>query len=75
MAGKACIHPAQVEIVNRTFSPDPEQVAWARRVIAAAESAERQGVGAIVLDGAMVDAPVLARARRIVSDSERSHPS
>jgi citrate lyase beta subunit len=75
MAGKACIHPAQVEIVNHVFSPDAEQVAWARRVIAAAESAEQQGVGAIALDGAMVDAPVLARARRIVSDSERSHTS
>jgi citrate lyase beta subunit len=72
MAGKACIHPAQVEIVNQVFSPDAEQVEWARRVIAAAESAERRGVGAIALDGAMVDAPVLARARRIVTDSERS---
>jgi citrate lyase subunit beta/citryl-CoA lyase len=72
MAGKGCIHPAQVEIVNQVFSPDAEQVEWARRVIAAAESAERRGVGAIALDGAMVDAPVLARARRIVSDSKRS---
>jgi citrate lyase beta subunit len=72
MGGKACIHPAQVEIVNRIFSPDAEQVEWARRVIAAADAAEQRGVGAIALDGAMVDAPVLARARRIVTDSERS---
>ncbi len=72
MKGKACIHPAQVEIVNRVFSPDAEQVEWAHRVIAAAKAAEQRGVGAIALDGAMVDAPVVARARRIVSDSERS---
>ncbi len=58
--GKLCIHPNQVATVNSALSPTPVQVAWAGRVIAAASS-ERSG--AFRFEGAMVDAPVLARAR------------
>jgi citrate lyase subunit beta / citryl-CoA lyase len=67
--GKLCIHPAQVEPVNGAFGPDPADVAWARRVLAAA--AEHAGgedaEGAFDLDGEMIDAPVLERARRLVA--------
>jgi citrate lyase subunit beta/citryl-CoA lyase len=64
--GKGCIHPGQVEIVNTVFSPTEEELAWAGRVLAAAESAEAQGVGAIEVDGKLVDRPVVERARRLV---------
>lgn len=61
--GATCVHPSAVPILNAGFSPSARQLDWARRVMAAAEGAE----GAFVLDGRMVDAPVLARARGILS--------
>lgn len=75
LRGKACIHPAQVEIVNSAFTPDAASIDWAKRVIAAAETAAGDGTGAVAVEGTMADAPVVARARRIVSEGERSqHP-
>jgi citrate lyase subunit beta / citryl-CoA lyase len=63
---KLCIHPAQVAAVNAALGPSDEQRAWARRVL---EAATTQGDGAFRFEGAMVDAPVLARARRFVQDT------
>jgi citrate lyase beta subunit len=71
LRGKACIHPAQVPVVNGAFAPNPEQLAWAREVVAAAEQAEQDGRGAIALHGKMVDAPVVTRARRLLAEQER----
>lgn len=68
--GKACIHPAQVGIVNRVFQPEADTVAWAQRVLEAAERGEREGRGAVALDGEMIDAPIVDRARRILSDAK-----
>ena len=68
--GKACIHPAQVAIVNRVFRPEADSVAWAERVLAAAEAGEREGRGAVALDGEMIDAPIVDRARRILFDAK-----
>lgn len=70
--GKACIHPAQVEIVNRVFSPTREEVDRARRVVDAYERALADGRGAVALDGEMIDLPVVERARRILAETERS---
>lgn len=61
--GKLCIHPAQVDAVRQGFAPTQEEVAWARRVVAAVEA---EPAGAVSVDGAMVDKPVLDRARRIL---------
>jgi citrate lyase beta subunit len=69
--GKACIHPAQVEVVNRVFGARGN-VAWARRVVAAYDDAVREGRGAVAVDGQMVDLPVVERARRILSEIEGS---
>jgi citrate lyase subunit beta/citryl-CoA lyase len=62
--GKLCIHPRQVSSVNAAFSPRPEQLAWARRIVEASDAA---GGAAVAVDGKMVDAPVLSRARRLLS--------
>jgi citrate lyase beta subunit len=69
LRGKACIHPGQVAIVNRAFASRPEEVEWAHRVVEAAATGLAGGRGVVVLDGAMVDAPVVARARRIIEES------
>ena len=68
--GKACIHPAQVGIVNRVFQPEADSVEWARRVVEAAEAGEREGRGAVALDGEMIDAPIVERARAILSEAK-----
>ncbi len=60
--GKLCIHPRQVAAVHAGFAPTPAQVEWATQVLARAEGA----AGAFEFEGRMVDAPVLARARRIL---------
>jgi len=62
--GKLCIHPAQIEVVNDAFGPDPTELNWAQRVLSAAGSR----TGAFAVDGRMIDEPVLARARRILQD-------
>lgn len=65
---KLCIHPKQVEQVNRAFRPDAVSIDWAARVIAAAAAA---GGAAVAVDGKMVDLPVLLKARAIISEVER----
>lgn len=64
--GASCIHPSAVAILNAAFSPSPERIAWARRIVDAAETA---GQGAFSLDGKMVDAPVVARARAVLGET------
>lgn len=72
--GKFAIHPAQIDIINETFSPNPEDVAYAQRVVAAWEEAEAAGRGSLSIDGRMVDVPVVKRAQNLlalVSEIER----
>ena len=64
--GKALIHPAQIEVVEKVFRPTDAEVEYARRVVEAFEAAEANGAGAVALDGQMVDLPVVERARRVL---------
>ncbi|OUZ07338.1 hypothetical protein BHE97_17725 [Aeromicrobium sp. PE09-221] len=64
--GAYCIHPRQAEIAATGFRPDEEKVRHARRVVDAFDRAEAQGRSACSLDGAMVDLPVVERARRLL---------
>ncbi len=60
--GKFCIHPTQVSVVNRIFRPNEIEVEEARRVVNVYEQAERDGRGAVGMDGMVVDRPVYVRA-------------
>ena len=62
--GKLCIHPKQIAPVHEAFAPTAEEIAWAQRVIAAAESSAG---AATAIDGAMVDRPVITQAEAILS--------
>jgi citrate lyase subunit beta / citryl-CoA lyase len=62
--GASCVHPSAVPILNAVFGPTAEEIDWARGVLAAAEASQ---AGAFTLDGRMVDAPVIARARAILA--------
>ena len=65
--GKFAIHPAQIDIINETFSPNPDDVAYARRVMEAWEEAEAAGRGSLSIDGRMVDVPVVKRAQNLLA--------
>ncbi|MFB6160404.1 MAG: CoA ester lyase [Haloferacaceae archaeon] len=62
--GKMAIHPAQVPVINDAFTPDPERVAWAERVVAASDAAGDRSV--VEVDGEMVDPPLVAQAERVL---------
>jgi citrate lyase subunit beta/citryl-CoA lyase len=62
--GKWAIHPRQVEIINAAFSPTPEAVAQSRRIVEIYLAAEREGSGAVAIDGKLVDAAVIRIERR-----------
>jgi citrate lyase subunit beta/citryl-CoA lyase len=69
--GKYVIHPDQVAPVNAVFTPSKDEVAYARRVVAAAAQAAKLRRGSVALDGKMIDAPIAERARRVIALAER----
>lgn len=69
--GKLCIHPEQLETVNRIFSPDPLEIVAAQKLCAAFEAAEHGGIAAIVVDGAFVDYPVVRKAYHVLEIAKR----
>ncbi len=68
--GASCIHPDQVAVLNRVFSPPPEKVEYARRAVQAFEEGVRQGTASVNMDGKMVDIPVYNRSRLILQRAE-----
>ena len=69
-AGRQCIHPDQIAVVNEAYAPSEEEIAHARRVVSAFEDAVKRGLGAVALDGEMLDAPIVERARRTLKTVE-----
>ena len=67
--GKIAIHPAQVPVINRAFSPSEEEIAYARRVIDIFE--QNPGLGTVGLDGKMLDMPHLKQARNVIALAEQ----
>jgi citrate lyase subunit beta / citryl-CoA lyase len=67
--GKSCVHPRQVAWANAAFAPSPGELAFARRVVAAARDAGEKGRGAFTVDGRMIDLPFLKRAQAIVASA------
>lgn len=70
--GGFAVHPKQVTVLNKVFSPSREELTWAERVVAAAEDGEKSGLGAISLDGRMIDLPIVLRAQKLLA---RQRPS
>jgi len=65
--GKMLIHPTQIEIANRIFSPSPEEAAEARKVVAAFEEAQSRGLGAVSFEGKMIDIMSYRQAKDLVN--------
>ena len=70
-AGKLCIHPQQVPLTHAVFTPSPEEIDHARRVVAAFETAEKAGSASIQLDGYFIDYPIVYKAQRILALAAR----
>ena len=63
-AGKAAIHPTQVPVIQAAFSPPDAEVAWARRIV---EAYDRNEGGVLLVDGKLIERPVIASARRTLA--------
>ncbi|MHC3438276.1 HpcH/HpaI aldolase/citrate lyase family protein [Natrialbaceae archaeon A-gly3] len=68
--GKMAIHPSQVEPINDAFTPDPDELEWARSVLEGKREADADGRGVFEIDGEMIDAPLIAQAERIVERAD-----
>ena len=64
--GKFAIHPNQIDIVNRIFRPTEEEIAYAKKVVAAFEEARAKGFASASLDGKMIDIPIAQRALNVL---------
>ncbi len=69
-SGKSSFSPRQLPIIHEMFRPDDEEVAFSRRVVAAFEAAAAESAGSAVVDGQLVDLPILLRARSVLERSE-----
>lgn len=70
--GKTCIHPSQIALANEAFSPTEQELSWAHRILQADGHNEQNG--AYMLDGKMIDAPFVQRARLIVARAGQTQP-
>jgi citrate lyase beta subunit len=65
-SGKQIIHPNQVGPVQEAFTPDDDSIAYARRLVEAFESHQKEGKGAFALDGQMIDMPLVKNAQKVL---------
>ncbi|RIX40257.1 MAG: citrate (pro-3S)-lyase subunit beta [Rhodocyclales bacterium GT-UBC] len=70
--GKSLINPRQIELLHNAYAPTEEDVDYAHRVVAAAEKAEREGLGVVALNGKMIDAPIVNHAKRVLQKAQAS---
>lgn len=70
--GKLCIHPRQIDIVNTCFQPPQAEIEWARQILVAVEKNEQ--IGALRVDGKLVDRPIIERARRLMDQTGEAIP-
>ncbi|MBI0006936.1 MULTISPECIES: citrate (pro-3S)-lyase subunit beta [Gilliamella] len=64
--GKSLINPRQIELLHNAYAPTASEVENAKKVVEAAEEGERKGLGVVSLNGKMIDAPIIARAQKII---------
>lgn len=70
--GKSLVNPRQIEPLHNAYAPSETELAHARLVVAASDQAEADGMGVVSLNGKMIDAPVIAAARRTIQFAEHS---
>ena len=73
--GKFAIHPSQIDTIHEVFGITTEQIIWATRILEQMEKSETLGIGAFGLDGKMVDAPIVKKARQILETAKTTNLS
>ncbi len=68
--GKSTFNPRQLDDINRVFSPSPDEIDYAKKVVAAFEDAQARGEGSVAVGGQLVDLPIVLRAKRLLETSE-----
>lgn len=68
--GKLAIHPAQVDVINDAFTPDPDAIEWAEKVVQGQKRASEAETGVFTVDGQMIDPPLVDRARTILDRAD-----
>jgi citrate lyase subunit beta/citryl-CoA lyase len=69
--GMGCIHPIQIEIIHRAFTPTPSELEKAEKIVVAYEDAQARGLGVVSLGSKMIDAPVVQRALKLVARARK----
>ena len=70
--GKSLINPNQINLLHNLFAPTLKEFEQAQKIIAAAEDAEKRGLGVVSLNGKMIDSPIIERARLVLQRAEAS---
>jgi citrate lyase subunit beta / citryl-CoA lyase len=70
--GKSALHPDQLALIHQTFDVTPEEIAWAERIIAELNEADRRGKALTTIDGSLIDNPHRAAAERILKRKKQS---
>ncbi|MDB5863661.1 MAG: CoA ester lyase, partial [Betaproteobacteria bacterium] len=68
--GAGCIHPGQVTIVNEEYSPNHEEVVFAKKIIELDKEAAASGRGSFAFEGKMIDIPIIVRAQKLLARHE-----
>jgi citrate lyase subunit beta/citryl-CoA lyase len=71
-AGKLAIHPAQLSVIHEAFTPSPERIRRAQRILEAWRTAEAEGRGVFTLDGDLIERPVVEEERRVLERAGRA---
>jgi citrate lyase subunit beta/citryl-CoA lyase len=69
--GMGCIHPRQVQVINKSFEPDRDEISKAQKIVLAFEDAQKNGSGVVALGSKMIDPPVVKRALQTISQAEK----
>jgi citrate lyase subunit beta/citryl-CoA lyase len=67
--GMGCVHPRQIPVIHEEFSPSPEEIQKALKIVAAFDDAQRRGLGVVSLGSKMIDPPVVQRALKLVNQA------
>jgi citrate lyase subunit beta/citryl-CoA lyase len=73
-AGKSCIHPNQITIANEVFAPRGEEIEYAGKVLSAAREPSARGIQAFVIDGQLIDVPMIENARAVAAAAHALEP-
>jgi citrate lyase subunit beta/citryl-CoA lyase len=72
--GMGCLHPRQIDVIHEGFRPSREAIAKAKRIVAAYEKAQAEGLGVVSIGSKMIDPPVVKQALRIVRQAGGERP-